>query len=242
VTKFNALTDLAVLEGAIRDDLNRIAQRRLAVLQPIKVVLTNLAPGEVIEVDAVNNPEDPAAGTRKIPFTREIFIEQDDFQEIPPPKFFRLRPGGEVRLKYACIIRCDEVIKDAAGSIVELRCFADLDTRMGGSNAGKKVKGTIHWVSAGHAVDVDVRLYDRLFLEAEPEKDGRDYRSVLNPDSLKVVRAKLESGWKHPSPETRYQFERLGYFWPDPKAAVADGVVFIRTISLKDTWAKAAGK
>ena len=240
VTKFNALTDLAVLEGAIRDDLNRIAHRRLAVLHPLKVVLTNIAPGEVIELDAVNNPEDPTAGTRKVAFSREIYIEQDDFMEVPAPKYFRLRPGGEVRLKYACIIRCDEVVKDATGQVVEIRCFADLDTRAGGLNAAKKVKGTIHWVSVAHAVDVEVRLYDRLFCELEPEKDGRDFRTVLNPASIKVVRAKLEATWVHPAADARYQFERLGYFWLDPKDSLPSTPVFNRTIALKDTWAKAA--
>ena len=242
VTKFNAVTDLIVLEASIREDLNRIALRRLAVLQPLKLVLTNLAPGEVIEVDAVNNPEDPAAGTRKLAFTREIYIEQDDFQENPPAKFFRLRPGGEVRLKYACIIRCDEVIKDAAGQVVELHGTAQLDTRAGEPNSGKKVKGTIHWVSADHAVEAHVRLYDRLFTEAEPEKDGRDYRTTINPNSLKVVRAKLEASLAHPAPDNRYQFERLGYFWPDPVDNRPGHLIYNRTITMKDTWAKEAGK
>lgn len=240
VTKYNAVTDVAVLEGDIREDLNHGTLRRMAVLRPLKLVLTNLAPGEVIEVDAVNNPEDPAAGTRKLAFTREVYIEQDDFMETPPPKYFRLRPGGEVRLKYACIIRCDEVIKDAAGQVVEVRGFADLDTRAGGSNAGKKVKGTIHWVSADRSVEAQVRLYDRMFTEAEPEKDGRDFRKVLNPHSLQTVRAKLEASLEHPAPETRYQFERLGYFWPDPQDSRPGALIFNRIISLKDTWAKVA--
>jgi glutaminyl-tRNA synthetase len=213
----------------------------MAVLRPLKLVLTNLAPGEVIEVDAVNNPEDPSAGTRKLAFTREVYIDQDDFMETPPPKYFRLRPGGEVRLKYACIIRCDEVIKDAAGQVVEVRGFADLDTRAGGSNSGKKVKGTIHWVSADRSVEAEVRLYDRLLTEAEPEKDGRDFRKVLNPHSLQIVRAKLEASLEHPAPETRYQFERLGYFWPDPQDSRPGQLIFNRIISLKDTWAKVVG-
>ncbi len=238
VTKFNAVTDLAVLEGSIREDLNKVAPRRLAVLRPLKLVLTNLVPGQVIEVDAVNNPEDPASGTRKVAFTRETYIEQDDFMESPPPKYFRLRPGGEVRLKYACIIRCDEVVKDAAGQVVEVRCTADLDTRSGGTNSGKKVKGTIHWVSADHAVEAEVRLYDRLFTEAEPEKDGRDFRTVLNSQSLHRVRAKLEASLAEPEPNVRYQFERLGYFWPDPEDNRPGCLVFNRTITLKDTWAK----
>ncbi len=172
ITKYNSLTDVAVLEHAIREDLNKRALRRLAVLRPIKVVITNYPEGKTEELDAVNNPEDPNAGKRKIPFSRELYIERDDFMEMPPPKFFRLRPGGEVRLKYAYIIKCDEVVKDATGNIVELRCTADLDSKTGGATAGRKVKGTIHWVSAAHAIDAEVRLYDRLFTEAEPEKDG----------------------------------------------------------------------
>jgi glutaminyl-tRNA synthetase len=242
VTKFNGITDVAVLEHAIREELNQVALRRLAVLRPVKVVLTNIAPDQVIEFEAVNHPGDPAAGTRKLPFTRELWIEQDDFMEVPPPKYFRLRPGGEVRLKYACIIKCDEVVKNAAGIVTELRCTADLDTRSGGPNAAKKVKGTIHWVSAAHAVDAEVRLYDRLFTEAEPDKDGRDFKSVLNPHSLEVVTAKLEPSLANPAADTRFQFERLGYFWPDPNDSQPSKPVFIRTISLKDAWAKEAGK
>jgi len=242
VTKYNSVTDIALLEHTLRDELNRVARRRLAVLRPLKLVLTNLAPDRVIECDAVNNPEDPAAGTRKVPLTREVFIEQDDFMETPPPKYFRLRPGGEVRLKYACIIRCDQVIKDAAGNVVELHGTADLDTRTGGPNAAKKVKGTIHWVSAPHAVDAEVRLYDRLFTEAEPEAGGRDFKTVLNPRSLEVVQARLEPSLAEPAADTRYQFERLGYFWPDPVDSKAGKVVFNRTITLKDAWAKEAAK
>ena len=240
VTKYNGLTDVAVLEHAIREDLNKRALRRLAVLRPLKLVLTNLAPGEVIEFDAVNNPEDPAAGTRKVPFTRELFIEQDDFREIPPPKYFRLRPGGEVRLKYACIIKCDEVIKDGAGTVIELRCTADLDSRTGGPNAGRKVKGTIHWVSAAHAVDAEVRLYDRLFTVPEPDAAG-DFKQFINPHSLEVVTAKLEPSLRDARPEVRYQFERLAYFALDLDSATGR-LVFNRTITLKDAWAKEAGK
>jgi glutaminyl-tRNA synthetase len=242
VTKFVSTTDLAVFEHCIRDDLNQRALRRLAVLRPLKVVLTNLPPGETMEFEAGNNPTDPNAGTRKLAFTRELWIEQDDFMEVPPPRYFRLRPGGEVRLKYACIIRCDEVVKDPAGRVTELRCTADLETRTGGANAAKKVKGTIHWVSAAHAVEAEVRLYDRLFTEAEPEKDGGDYRSVLNPRSLEVVTAKLEASLARPGPEERYQFERLGYFWPDPVDFTPGKPVFLRTIALKDAWAKEVDK
>jgi glutaminyl-tRNA synthetase len=241
ITKFNGLTDVAVLEHAIREDLNKRALRRLAVLRPIKVVLTNFPEGKVEELDAVNNPEDESAGRRKIPFSRELFIERDDFQEIPPPKFFRLKPGGEVRLKYAYIIKCDEVVKDASGNITELRCTADLDSKSGGVTAARKVKGTIHWVSVAHALDAEVRLYDRLFTEAEPEKDGRDFKSVLNPRSLEVITAKCEPSLKDANPELRYQFERIGYFTLD-KDSNSQKLIFNRTITLKDAWAKEAQK
>jgi glutaminyl-tRNA synthetase len=248
ITKYNGITDVAVLEHAIREDLNKHSLRRLAVLRPIKVVITNFPEGNTEELDAVNNPEDESAGKRKIPFSRELFIEQDDFREVPPPKFFRLKPGGEVRLKYAYIIKCDEVVKDAKGNITELRCTADLDSKSGGATAARKVKGTIHWVSAAHAVDAEVRLYDRLFTEAEPEKDGRDFKSVLNPHSLEVVTAKCEPSLKDAKPELRYQFERLAYFaldkdsqLPTPNSQLPK-LVFNRTITLRDTWAKEAQK
>jgi glutaminyl-tRNA synthetase len=252
ITKYNGLTDVAVLEFAIREDLNQRALRRLAVLRPVKVVITNYPEGKTEELDAVNNPEDENAGKRKIPFSRELYIEQDDFKEVPPPKYFRLKPGGEVRLKYAYIIKCDEVVKDAAGKIVELHCTADLDSKSGGATAARKVKGTIHWVSAAHAIDAEVRLYDRLFTEAEPEKDGsasaessgetkRDFKSVLNPHSLEVVTAKCEPSLKDAKPELRYQFERLAYFALD-KDSTPGKLVLNRTITLKDAWTKEAQK
>src|SRR5205823_13459902 len=177
----------------------------------IILLITNYPEGNVEAVEAVNDPGDPAAGTRKIPFSRERYIEQDDFMENPPPKYFRLRPGGEVRLKYAFIIKCDEVVKDTAGKIVELRCTADLDSKSGGANAGRKVKGTIHWVSAALAIDAEVRLYDRLFTVPEPDAAG-EFKQHLNPHSLEVVTAKCEPSLKEARPELRYQFERLGYF------------------------------
>jgi glutaminyl-tRNA synthetase len=266
ITKYNGLTDVAVLEFAIREDLNKRALRRLAVLRPIKVVITNYPEGQTEELDAVNNPEDENAGKRKIPFSRELYIEQDDFKEVPPPKYFRLKPGGEVRLKYAYIIKCDEVVKNAAGKVVELRCTADLDSKSGGATSTRKVKGTIHWVSAAHAIDAEVRLYDRLFTEAEPEKDGsasaessgetkRDFKSVLNPHSLEVVTAKCEPSLKDAKPDLRYQFERLAYFTLDKDSLVGSSrcddrtaqravptLIFNRTITLKDTWAKEAQK
>src|SRR6266480_2979120 len=189
ITKYNALTDVAVLEYAIREDLNKRALRRLAVLRPLKVVITNYPKEKTEELDAVNNPEAPDAGTRKIPFGREIYIERDDFMEAPPPKFFRLRPGGEVRLKYAYIIKCEEVIKDAKGQIVELRCTADLDSKTGGPTSSRKVKGTLHWVSIPQALEAEVRLYDRLFTVPEPDAEG-DFKKHLNPHSLEVVTAR----------------------------------------------------
>lgn len=236
ITKYNGVTDLAVLEHAVREDLNRIALRRMAVLRPLKVVLTNYPDGKVEEMDAVNNPEDPAAGSRKIPFSRTLFIDQDDFMETPPPKYFRLRPGGEVRLKYGYIIKCDEVVRDASGSISELRCTVDLESKTGGATAGRKIKGTIHWVSAAHAVDAEVRLYDRLFKVAEPDAAG-DFKAHLNPHSLEVLTAKCEPGLAGAKPELRYQFERLGYFTLDTSSA-PNKPVFNRTITLRDTWAK----
>ena len=241
VTKFNSLTDVAVLEHAIREDLNATSLRRLAVLKPVKVVLTNLPAGEVLECHATNNPQDANPTTRPLGLTREVFIESDDFAEVPPPKYFRLKPGGEVRLKYACIVKCDEVVKDAAGHIAELRCTADLTTRAGGPNVERKVKGTIHWVSATQCIDAEVRLYDRLFTAAEPDADG-DFKQFVNRRSLEVLTAKLEPALAATTPDQRVQFERIGYFAIDPKDSAPGRLVFNRTISLKDTWAKAPGQ
>jgi len=240
ITKYNGVTDVAVLEFAIREDLNRRALRRMVVLRPLKVVITNYPEGKSELLKAVNNPEDPAAGNREIPFSRELYIERDDFMESPPPKYFRLRPGGEVRLKYAFIIRCDEVIKDASGTPVELRCTADLGSKTGGPTSSRKVKGTIHWVDAAEAIDAEVRLYDRLFTVPEPDAEG-DYKSHLNPRSLELVSARCEPSLKEASPGLRYQFERLAYFTLDPDSTPGR-LVFNRTITLKDTWAKEARK
>jgi glutaminyl-tRNA synthetase len=242
VTKYNGQTDVAVLEHSIRESLNRLAVRRLAVLRPVKLVITNLAPGETFECEAVNHPEFPELGGRKVSLTREVFIESDDFMETPPPKYFRVRPGGEVRLKYACIIRCDEVVKDAAGAISELRCTADFETRTGGANAGKKVKGTIHWVSATESVEAEVRLYDRLFSVAEPDDGSGDFRRHLNPHSLEVVRAHLEPAAAQAGPGVPIQFERVGYFQLDEPASTPGAPVFNRVIGLKDGWAKEVAK
>jgi glutaminyl-tRNA synthetase len=241
VTKYESVTDIALFEHAVRDDLNTRALRRLAVLRPIKVVLTNLAPDAAIECRATDNPQAEQPTTRPLALTREIFIEREDFAETPPPKYFRLRPGGEVRLKYACIVRCDEVVKDAAGQVAELRCTADLSSRSGEANAGKKVKGTIHWVSAAQSFGAEVRLYDRLFNVAEPDADG-NFLQHLNPRSLETVTARLEPALREARPAERYQFERLGYFALDPDSAGPQALVFNRTITLKDTWAKAPGQ
>jgi glutaminyl-tRNA synthetase len=237
ITKYPSMTDMALLEHTMRDEFNRTATRRLVVLRPIKVVLTNYPEGKTEELDAINSPEDPNAGTRKIPFGRELYIERDDFMETPPPKFFRLRPGGEVRLKYAYIIKCDEVVKDEAGNVVELRCTVDLDSKSGGPTAGRKVKGTIHWISAAHAMDAEVRLYDRLFTVPEPDAGG-DFKSFINPNSLGVVTAKCEPALAGAHPEERYQFERLGYFALDPDS-MREKQVWNRTVTLRDSWAKA---
>jgi glutaminyl-tRNA synthetase len=206
------------------------------VLHPIKVVITNYPEGKVEELDALNNPEDPTTGTRKVPFGRELYIDAADFMEAPPPKYFRLKPGGEVRLKYAYIVKCDEVIKDSLGNVTELRCTADLESKSGGATSNRKIKGTIHWVSAAHALEAEVRLYDRLFTVAEPDVDG-DFKSFINSHSLEIATAKCEPSLGDAKREIRYQFERLGYFALDPDSR-PNKLVFNRTITLRDTWAK----
>ncbi len=237
ITKFESVTEAAVFEGAIRDELNAKAQRRFGVLKPIKVVLTNLAADEAYPCEAVNHPKDESLGSRTVLLTREVYIEADDFAEIPPPKFHRLKPGGSVRLKYGCIIDFEKVVKDEAGNVVEVHCTADLSSRRGEPNADRKVKGTIHWVSAADAVDATVRLYDRLFTVAEPGAED-DFTSVLNPDSLVTVSAKLEPALANAQAEEGFQFERLGYFAADRYESQPGTPVFNRTITLRDTWAK----
>ena len=245
LTKFNSLTDVALLEHSIRQDLNETAERRLAVLRPLKVVITNFEEGKVEELEAVNNPKNPEAGTRTMPFTREIYVERDDFMEDPPKKFFRLGPGREVRLRFAFFITCQEVIKNAAGEVVELHCTYDPETRGGNAPDGRKVKGTIHWVSAAKAFETEVRLYDRLFTVEDPnrEEDGKTFIDHLNPDSLEVIQeAKLEPGLADNVPGTLYQFERLGYFCADAKDSQPGKPVFNRTVTLRDAWAKQQAK
>jgi glutaminyl-tRNA synthetase len=236
ITKYPSLTEVDALEYAMRDEFNKTALRRLAVLHPIKVVITNYPEGKVEELDALNNPEDPTTGTRKVPFGRELYIDAADFMEAPPPKYFRLKPGGEVRLKYAYIVKCDEVIKDSLGNVTELRCTADLESKSGGATSNRKIKGTIHWVSAAHALEAEVRLYDRLFTVAEPDVDG-DFKSFINSHSLEIATAKCEPSLGDAKREIRYQFERLGYFALDPDSR-PNKLVFNRTITLRDTWAK----
>jgi len=244
VTKFNSLTDMALLEHCVREELNHAAPRAMAVLNPLKVVIENYPAGQVEQLDAANHPEDPAAGSRSIPFGREIWIERDDFMADPPPKFFRLAPGREVRLRYGYLITCREAVRDAAGEICELRCVYDPATRGGNTPDGRKVKGTIHWVEATQAATAEVRLYDRLLRVADPaaEDPAADFRDFLNPDSLRVVTtAKVESSLANPTPGARWQFERLGYFAADPDTQ-PDRPVFNRIVPLKDSWAKATGK
>ncbi len=242
MTKYNSLTEINVLENAIREDLNRRAPRAMAVLNPLRIVLENYPDDLVEEMDAVNNPEDPAMGTRKVPFSRVLFIEQDDFREDPPKEFFRLAPGREVRLRYGYVIRCVSAVKDPqTGEITELRCTYDPATRGGNTPDGRKIKSTIHWVSAKHAVEAEVRLYEHLFTKECPEDvpEGTDYRVNLNPKSLTSVKScKLESSLATAAPGHRYQFERLGYFCADSRDSQPGAPVFNRTVSLRDTWAK----
>ncbi len=240
ITKYPSMTEMAVLEHVVRNEFNRTAVRRLAVLRPIKVTLTNYPEGKVEQLEAINNPEDPGSGMREIPFSRELFIDRDDFMEAPPPKYFRLKPGGEVRLKYGYIIKCEEVIKDAPGNVIELRCSIDLESKSGGATSNRKVKGTIHWVSAAHAIDAEVRLYDRLFTVPEPDAAG-DFKSFINSNSLEIVTAKCEPSLAEARPKLRYQFERLAYFALDPDSKPGKPV-FNRTITLRDTWAKEVRK
>jgi glutaminyl-tRNA synthetase len=241
VSKYESETELALLEYCVRDDLNRRAQRRLAVLDPVKVVVENFPDDGEAWFDAINNPEDPASASRQIPFSRELWIERDDFMENPPNKFFRLAPGREVRLRYACLFTCTSMVKDDAGRVVEIRGTYDPQSRGGTAPDGRKVKGTIHWVSARHARPVDVRLYDRLFTVADPLADEtRDFITWLNPDSIRTVTAQAEPALLEAAPGERFQFERLGYFCADTQSSKPGAPVFNRTVTLKDSWANAA--
>jgi len=242
VAKDNSIVDMPLLEMCVRENLNKTAPRVMAVLRPLKVVITNYPESKVEEFDAVNNPEDESAGTRKVPFSRELWIERDDFMENPPSKFYRLSPGREVRLRYAYFIKCEEVVKDAAGNVVELRCTYDPATRGGETPPdGRKVKATLHWVSAGQAIDAEVRLYDTLFTVRDPSSvaEGVDWKATLNPKSLEVVKgAKFEPSLAGAVPESRWQFERLGYFCADRRDSKPGSLVFNRTVTLRDEWAR----
>lgn len=243
-TKYEALNSVSLLEHAVREDLNSIATRVMSVINPLKVTITNFPEGKTETVTMENNPEDPESGVHEMPFTREIYIERDDFMENPPKKFFRLAPGAEVRLKGAYIIKCDEVVKDADGNITELLCSYDPDTLSGMPGASRKVKGTLHWVSAPHAIDAEVRLYDRLFdVENPAAETDRDFREMLNPESLKVVKgAKIEPyAAANAVQGAKFQFQRIGYFTPDYDST-PEHLVFNRTIALKDTWEKVQKK
>ena len=241
VSKTTGSIELAMLEHFVREDLNKRAVRAMAVLHPLKVVIDNYPENQTEEMDAVNNPEDPSAGTRKVPFSRVLYIEQDDFREVPPPKYFRLSPGREVRLRYGYFITCTSVVKNDQGEVVEVHCTYDPETRGGNSPPdGRKVKSTIHWVSAEHAVNAEVRIYENLFNREDPNQtaEGEDFTANLNPNSLEVLAdAKLEPSLGNAAPGSRYQFERLGYFSVDPDSAPAKPV-FNRTVALKDTWAR----
>jgi glutaminyl-tRNA synthetase len=240
VAKTNSLIEMGLLEACVRDDLNLRAPRVMAVLRPLHVVIENYPEGQVEQVEAINNPEDERMGTRTMPFSREIYVEQDDFREDPPKGWFRLAPGREVRLKHAYYIKVQDVIKDAAGQVVELRCIYDPQSRSGVTPDGRKVQGALHWVSAPHAVNAEVRLYDTLFTAPNPDDvpEGQDWRSVVNPHSEEIVTGcKVEPGLAGAAPGSRYQFLRQGYFCVD-KDSAAGRLIFNRTVTLKDTWAK----
>ena len=240
VTKHNATMDMVVLENHIREDLNKRAERRMAVLNPVKVVITNYPEGQSEEMDAINNPEDATAGSRKVPFSRELYIEREDFMEEPPKKFFRLSPGKEVRLRWAYFITCTGLVKDAAGNITEIQCTYDPATKGGDAPDGRKVKATLHWVSANHAIQAEVRMYDHLFVTEDPDNvadPALDWKSNLNPGSLHVINAMLEPSLSKSKAGDRFQFERMGYFCVDADST-NEGLIFNRTVTLKDQWAK----
>ncbi len=237
VAKADNLVQTALLEHCVREDLNKRAERRMAVLRPLKLVIENYPEGKVEELEAVNNPEDPGAGTRRVPFSRILYIEHEDFREVPPPKYFRISPGAEVRLRYAYIVKCTGVAKDPSGQVVEVRCEYDPASR-GGDSGGRRVKGTIHWVSASHSIGAEARLYDTLFTTPKPD-DAEDWKTVLNPRSLEVLKGcRIEPALAGAPPGARFQFERQGYFCVDSRDAAPGRLVFNRTVGLRDTWAK----
>jgi len=240
LAKRDSIVDLALLEHCLREDLNKRAPRFMAVLNPLKVVITNYPEGQPEDLEAVNNPEDPDAGTRQVTFSRELYIEREDFMEDPPKKFYRLAPGREVRLRYAYFIKCEEAVKDENGEIIELRCTYDPATKGGNAPDGRKVKATLHWVSAEHSIPAEVRIYDNLFNSENPMDvpDGQDWKDTINPESLKVLQdARLEANLGDVEPEFKCQFERLGYFCAD-KESEPGKLVFNRTVTLRDAWAR----
>jgi glutaminyl-tRNA synthetase len=240
VNKFNSTVDIALLEHCLREDLNKTSPRVMAVLQLLKVIIDNYPEGKIEELPAINNPEDPSAGERLLPFSRELYIERDDFMETPPKKFYRLAPGREVRLRYAYFITCTNAVKDQTGQIIELHCTYDPATRGGDAPDGRKVKSTLHWVSASHSLKAEVRLYDHLFTRQNPEEAEQEenFKSNLNPDSLEVLKdCRVEPSLKSAAAGDRYQFERLGYFCVDPDSR-SGRLIFNRTVTLKDEWAK----
>jgi len=241
VNKFNSTVDMALLEHCLREDLNRTSPRVMAVLRPLKLVIENYPEGQIEELDAVNNPEDASAGMRKVPFGRELYIEQEDFMENPPKKFFRLSLGREVRLRYAYFVTCTDVVKDSAGNVIEVRCTYDPATRGGDAPDGRKVKSTLHWVSADKALPAEIRLYDSLFTKQDPDdvEEGQDFTANLNPDSLEVITGcRVEPSLADTNPLDRFQFERLGYFCTDPNTQTHGRLIFNRTVGLRDAWAK----
>lgn len=238
VAKRDSVVEVNLLEHFVRENLNASAQRVMAVLRPLRVVITNYPEGQVEELQAVNNPEDPAMGSRAVPFSRVLYIEREDFREDPPKKYFRLAPGQEVRLRYAYIIRCEDVVKDEQGEVVEVRCTYDPETKSGAGQVARKVKGTIHWVSEPHALEAEVRLFDHLFSDPNPEQDGRDYRTVLNPNSVERLQGcRVEPALQDSTVGQRFQFERQGYFCVDSDST-AQQLVFNRTVALRDSWSK----
>jgi glutaminyl-tRNA synthetase len=239
VSKRDSVIDIALLEHCVREDLNRRAPRVMAVLRPLRVVIDNYPEEQVEELDAVNNPEDATMGTRKVPFSRTLYIERDDFREEPPKGFYRLAPGREVRLRYAYFIKCERVVKDEkTGEVIELHCTYDPKTLDGIAPDGRKVKATVHWVSAAHSLNAEARLYDSLFLKADPEVEGADFKANLNPNSLEILRScRVEPSLAGAAGGSRYQFERLGYFCVDPDSSKG-ALVFNRTVTLRDPWVK----
>jgi len=242
VAKRDSMVDVALLEYSAREDLNKHAPRVMGVLRPLKMIIDNYPEGKVEELEAENNPEDSSAGKRKIPFSRVLYIEKEDFMEDPPKKFFRLAPGREARLKHAYYVKCSDIVKDEkTGEVIEIHCTYDPKTRGGWSEDGRKVKGTLHWVSAGHALKSEVRLYEHLFVKENPSetKDSADFKTHLNPNSLeRLTSCLVEPSLADAAPGSRYQFMRLGYFCVDSKDSLSNALVFNRTVTLRDTWAK----